>query len=176
MSDEQCEAGLLPCPFCNSAPEEEGREQGGYWVKCENFGRGCGVSTFPRMTAWGARQTWNRRIGVQTPDEIAAAIAAARAEGEKAGRDAGVAIGAANMRETCASRIDDLHAPFSYAEIASFMRSTPLPTDATAVLAAERAAGRAEMRRACVTLVRQTNMVDSDPESLSDEIRALVLP
>ena len=109
-------------------------------------------------------------------EAIAAAIAAARAEGEKAGRDAGVAIGAANMRERCASRIDELHAPFSYAEIASFMRSTPLPTDATAILAAERAAGRAEMRRACVTLVRQTNMVDSDPESLSDEIRALVLP
>ena len=53
---------LLPCPFCNGQASAHGAEQGGYWIKCENYGRGCGVMTDPRMTMWGARATWNRRL------------------------------------------------------------------------------------------------------------------
>ena len=117
---------------------------------------------------------------VQTPDEIATAIAAARAEGEKAGRDAA----AKAIRESKIEYGGDVfHAEVFYSiseacreHYADVVAELSQSTDTTAILAAERAAGREEMRRACITLVRETNMVDSDPESLADEISALVLP
>ena len=82
------------------------------------------------------------KAGARFEAEIAAAIEAARAAGEKAGRDAGVAIGAANMRETCAGTLDARCLDAS----AGILRALALPSGATAILAAERAAGREEMR------------------------------
>ena len=127
---------------------------------------------------------------VQAPAEIAAAIAAARAEGEKAGRDAGVAIGAANMRETCAL-VAHPHSDEAWSRDATTaidvvcqrIAALALPTDATAILAAERAAGREEMRAACRETVdeilanatwdrtREQHLIDA-----LDAIDALVLP
>ena len=116
---------------------------------------------------------------VQTPDEIAAAIAAARADGVRIG----VGAAAKAIRESKIEYGGDVfHAETFYSiseacreHYADVVDELPLSTNATAILAAERAAGREEMRKACIKLVRETNMVDSDPEGVADEISALVL-
>ena len=192
------------------------RNPGLYWVRPHHY-PDMEPARWSKKRGWiligGAHKFYDDGVAeigprVQTPDEIATAIAAARAEGEKAGRDAGVAIGAANMRgfvesaqslfETCSvttgdcccgDRMEDHSSPLLCGHTATdageysaslwledAKLALALPDDATAILAAERAAGREEMRRACITLVRETNMVDGDPESLADELRALVLP
>ena len=130
------------------------------------------------------------RLGprVQTPDEIAAA----RAEGEKAGR-AMAAVPAVSVRNDCIRRIDRAHRFYVVdEEVTNILRrdimAVALPTDAdtadaAAILAAERATGHKEMRIACRETTAEIMAVShryGDAEealgNVIDNIDALVLP
>ena len=174
---------------------DEQREAGYYFLTFADGSRGivCGAHIGEKGFRWAIAEysdlgergiaSIGATVGprVQTPAEIAAAIAAARAEGEKAGRDAGVAIGAANMRERCAGAVQAQ----GYDALADGLRRTGQDevsgiANATAILAAERAAGREEMRAAVMRdfdeQARAGNLGSGTGTLWGERIRALVIP